>query len=141
LIAYFETSALVKLLIAEPETPVVEVLWDETAGLVTSRLTYHECRAALAVAARTGRLTRSALRAAKAELERRWRQFVRIEVAESVARAAGDLAEHHALRAYDAVHLASALEAGRGGSLLFVSFDRTLLGAARRSGLAVAPTV
>jgi predicted nucleic acid-binding protein len=139
LIAYFETSAVVKLLIAEAETPNTEVLWDETAGLVTSRLTYPECRAALAAAARTGRLTRSALRAAKSELERRWHQFVRVEVAEPVARAAGDLAEHHALRAYDAVHLASALEAGRGGSLLFVSFDQTLLGAARRSGLAVAP--
>jgi hypothetical protein len=141
LIAYFETSAVVKLLIAEPETPDAEVLWDETAGLVTSRLTYPECRAALAAAARAGRLTRSALREAKRELERRWRQFVRVEVGESVARAAGDLAEHHALRAYDAVHLASALEAGRGGTLLFVSFDQTLSGAARRSGLAVAPTV
>lgn len=141
MIAYFETSALVKLLIAEPETPDAEVLWDETAGLVTSRLTYPECRAALAAATRAGRLTRSALRAAKAELERRWRQFVRVEVGESVARAAGDLAERHALRAYDAVHLASALEAGRGGALLFVSFDQTLMGAARRSGLAVAPTV
>ena len=141
MIAYFETSALVKLLVAEPETPAAEVLWDEAAGLVTSRLTYPECRAALAAAARVERLTRSALRAAKAELERRWRQFIRVEVAEPVARAAGDLAEHHALRAYDAVHLASALEAGRGGSLLFVSFDQTLLGAARRSGLPVAPVV
>ena len=139
MIAYFETSALVKLLVAEPETPAAEVLWDEAAGLVTSLLTYAECRAALAAAARAGRLTRSGLRAARAELERRWRQFVRVEVGESVARAAGDLAEHHALRAYDAVHLASALEAARGGSLLFVSFDQTLLGAARGSGLAVAP--
>jgi len=141
LIAYFETSALVKLLVAEPETPDAEVLWDEAAGLVTSRLTYPECRAALAAAARVERLTRSALRVAKVELERRWRQFVRVQVGERVARAAGDLAERHALRAYDAVHLASALEAGRGGALLFVSFDQTLLGAARRSGLAVAPTV
>ena len=141
MIAYFETSAVVKLLIAEPETPDAEVLWDEAAGLVTSRITYPECRAALAAAARAGRLTRSTLRAAKAELERRWRQFVRVDVAHSVATAAGDLAEHHALRAYDAVHLASALEAGRGGALLFVSFDQTLSGAARRSGLAVAPIV
>lgn len=141
MIAYFETSALVKLLIAEPETSDAEVLWDEAAGLVTSELTYPECRAALAAATGAGRLTRSALRAAKAELERRWCQFVRVEVGESVARAAGDLAEHHALQAYDAVHLASALEAGRGGALLFVSFDQTLMGAARRSGLAVAPTV
>jgi len=140
LIAYFETSALVKLLVAEPETPDVEVLWDEAAGLVTSRLTYPECRVALAAAARAGRLTRSGLRAARTELERRWRQFVRVEIEERVARAAGDLAEHHALRAYDAVHLASGLEAGRGGHILFVSFDQTLLGAARRSGLAVAPT-
>lgn len=106
---------------------------------MTSRLTYSECLAALAAAVRAGRLTRSALRAAKAELERRWRQFVRIEVPEPVARAAGDLAEDHALRAYAAVQLASALEAGRGGSFLFVSFDQTLLWAARLSGLAVAP--
>ncbi|MBI2237891.1 MAG: type II toxin-antitoxin system VapC family toxin [Actinobacteria bacterium] len=139
MIAYFETSALVKLLIQEQDTQEARATWDEAALQATSRLTYPEARAALASAARAGRLTRAGLRAAKEELETRWAQLLVIEAGEGVARAAGDLSERHALRGYDAVHLASALEATEGGQLLFVCWDRGLGRAAVDSGLAVAP--
>jgi predicted nucleic acid-binding protein len=55
-----------------------------------------------------------------------------------VAALAGDLAERHALRANDAIHLASAL-AARVSDLVFVSWDAELRHAAAKSGLALAP--
>lgn len=44
------------------------------------------------------------------ELERLWRDIERIEVTAPLSARAGDLAEEHQLRGYDAVHLASVLE-------------------------------
>jgi len=58
-----------------------------------------------------------------------------IEVTASLAHAAGDLSEIHALRGYDAVHLAAALLIGADA---LVSADNDLLTAAAAVGL---PTV
>jgi hypothetical protein len=66
-----------------------------------------------------------------------WIDLERIGVTASIARSAGDLAEEHALRAYDAVHLASALSLAD-DELAIVSADRELLDAAAAVGLNVA---
>ena len=63
-----------------------------------------------------------------------WQDFHIVEVTEPVIEAAGDLAEDHALRGYDAVHLASALRAAVD---ILVTADRDLLHAGRRVGLKV----
>ncbi len=63
------------------------------------------------------------------------------EATEGVVRAAGDLAETHALRGFDAVHLASALlmreaasEQNDGEDVVsFLGFDASLVGAAGRT--------
>jgi predicted nucleic acid-binding protein len=54
-----------------------------------------------------------------------------------LARAAGALAEKFALRGYDAVHLASALQAG--GAITLVSWDHELRCAAAENGCSIAP--
>lgn len=61
---------------------------------------------------------------------------MRIEVTEDLLRDAASLAETHRLRAYDAVHLASAkLVRGRlGGDTTFASWDDDLDTAAAREG-------
>jgi len=41
--------------------------------------------------------------------DRDWRRYVRIPVTSRLVRLAGELAERHALKGYDAVHLASAV--------------------------------
>lgn len=61
------------------------------------------------------------------------------EVDLTMTRQAGDLAERHALRGYDAVHLATAL-ALKDPDLVFVTWDRDLSAAARAAGRAVAPS-
>lgn len=61
-------------------------------------------------------------------------------VDDDIIRTAGDLAEQHALRGYDAVHLASAL-ALADEELILVSSDRELLDAASTSGIATLPAL
>jgi predicted nucleic acid-binding protein len=56
----------------------------------------------------------------------------------ALAQQAGSLAERHALRGYDAVHLASALLVDD-PELLIVTWDRQLAVAARDSGHPVVP--
>jgi predicted nucleic acid-binding protein len=62
-----------------------------------------------------------------------WAAIDRIEPTETVARRAGDLADAHDLRAYDAVHLASLEHAGDRDTIL-VSADKELIDAARSLG-------
>ncbi len=66
--------------------------------------------------------------------------MVLIGVDAGLALKAGELAEEHALRGYDAVHLATALSA-RVDDLLVVSWDRDLATAALNCGHAVAPAI
>lgn len=61
-----------------------------------------------------------------------------MDVDERLARTAGELAERLALRAYDAVHLAAALDIAE-IDILMVTWDQDLAAAARAAGLSVAP--
>lgn len=137
--AYFDTSALVPLLIAEPGTDAAGAAWDDAERVVTSRLTYAEARAALAQAARLGRITSSHRNRSAAALDDLLAQVEFVEVDETLVRSAGELAEHHALRAYDAVNLAAAL-AVSDPRLVLVAGDGALLAAATAEGLATVPT-
>jgi uncharacterized protein len=51
-LVYFDSSALVKLVIEETGTALVAELWDGCDAALASRLAYPEVRAALAAAAR-----------------------------------------------------------------------------------------
>lgn len=134
--AYFETSALVKLFVREPGSDAADAVWDASDVIVTSRITYAEARAALAAAARAGRLTSTALRTAKTGLDVRFGDIAVVEVTDQVVRSAGDLAERYALRGYHAVHLGSGLSIG--GDVTVATWDRALAAAARHAGLGVA---
>jgi len=136
-IAYFDTSAVVPLLVEEPTTEQCNRLWDDAARILTVRLTYPEARAALASAHRAGRLTRTQLATAVADLEALFEQFDVIELGGDLARTAGNLAQHHGLRGYDAVHLAAALAAAD-DDLVLVTGDADLAAAAATAGLSVA---
>ena len=134
---YFETSAIVKLLIAEEGSERADVLWDSADLLATSELSYVETRAALAAANRSGRLTRRALAEAKDAFEQRFADVHRVEVTPVVVRSAGNLAEEHSLRGYDAVHLASAL-ALEAPHLILVTWEEDLSRAGERVGFNLA---
>lgn len=138
MIAYFDTSTLIKLLIDEVGTPEAAAIWDEPDTLVTVRVAHVEARAALAAARRQSRITAAVFRSAVTGLEVLWTQLSVVEVDEDLMRLAGDLATTHGLRGYDAVHLAAAQLVG---AEVFSSADRRLCEAASTTGFHVANPV
>lgn len=140
MIAYFDTSALLKLLLTEESgVDVAARIWDGADGLITSRLAYPEGRAALASAERARRITRARYQLACESFENIFAEVATVELLPAIARAAGNLAERLSLKGADAVHLASALGATKDGGTLFVTWDRRLSRAGVVAGLAVAP--
>ena len=112
-------------------------LWDRADLLVASQLVYPEARAALAAAARAGRIDRPMHVNAVAALEGLYAQLRIIAIDEPLARQAGDLASQHALRGYDAIHLACALNV-EGDDVLLATWDNALNSAARATGQLIA---
>jgi uncharacterized protein len=137
-LTYLDASALVKILLREPESDVARLIWVTSARRSTSSIAYVEVRAALAAAARNARLSADALAGRRAELRRRWRQVSPVAPSDEVIRLAGNLAESTGLRALDAIHLASARLVGD-PQTVFVTWDRRLAAAASALGMAVAP--
>ncbi len=139
MIAYFDTSAIVPLLIDEAGTERSRSHWLGADRLFTVRIAHVEARAALAQAARGGRVASAQLRRAVSALPALFEQVEAIEVDDELVRRAGDLAETRALRANDAVHLAAALRV-QDLDLVLVAGEALLLTAAASEGLATAVT-
>lgn len=135
MIVYFDTSAIVPIIIEEPSSPAASRLWDEADRVVSSRLVYAECRAALALAHRMGRMGDDELQTAVQDFESLHQQLDTVEVTESLVRGAGSLAQQFALRGYDAVHLASA-QLVHDPDMVLAAGDKSLLEAARSLGIA-----
>lgn len=138
MIVYFDTSAVIPLIIDEPSSESCKRLWNDATRVVSVRLLYAEARAALARAQRLGRLTRGGLASAVALLDEISSQVDHIDITDPLVRTAGALAEEQQLRGYDAVHLAAA-QAVAGGDTVFASGDQQLISAASRLGLIVTP--
>jgi predicted nucleic acid-binding protein len=138
-IGYFDTSAFVPLLIAEPGSVFCRRLWDSSDAVVTSRLLYVEAAAALAQALRLGRIVRRNHRKALRLLDQMWVEFQVVEADSAVVDRAAELAYSEALRGYNAVHCASA-EQIDDDDLVVASGDRAVLTACARLGISTADT-
>jgi predicted nucleic acid-binding protein len=137
-IVYFDSSALVKLVVEEPGTDLVAGLWDGCDAALSSRLAYPEVRAALAAAGRNHDLAGDEVAAATEAWEEFWAAARPVERTPQVERNAGNLAQQHALRGADAVHLASAL-AIQAPELIVAVWDQRLHAAVMTERLLVAP--
>ena len=140
MIGYLDTSALVKLLLRdEDDSKTVRSLISAMDVSFTSRIAYPEARAALASARRADRLSTGDHAKAKRDLDRAVASLRVVELGPDLAMGAGDVAERFGLRAYDAVHLASALVLGAADTVV-VTWDRSLASAASAAGLGIAPS-
>ncbi len=139
MIAYFDTSSIVPLLVDEPATDRCQEHWDAADRVVTVRLARVEAHAALAQAERSSRISSPQLRSAVTGLDDLLGQVDHVEVDDELVRAAAALAEAAGLRASDAVHLAAALHVAD-RELVVVAGDRALLAAATTAGLTIAQT-
>jgi uncharacterized protein len=137
-VVYFDSSALVKLLVEEVGSELAAQLWDGCDAAVASRLAYPEVRAALSAAGRNHDLDPEGLAAAELSWTEYWSATRPVELTRAVEQHAGQLAAQYALRGADAVHLASALALGD-PELIVAAWDRRLRVGVSAAGLAVAP--
>lgn len=138
MIAYFDSSALVKLVIEEPGSDSSADLWDAADAVLSSRVAYPEVRAALAAAQRNHRLTDPQLAGATDLWAELWEALRVVELTDELAQRSGELAEEHALSGFDAVHLASAL-LFPAGELVVATWDGRLHAALVAVGLTTLP--
>jgi predicted nucleic acid-binding protein len=136
-LVYFDSSALVKLVVEEEGSELAAELWDGCDAALASRLAYPEVRAALAAAGRND-LADEDLETAEQAWERYWTAVRPVELTAAVERHAGQLTRSHALRGAGAVHLASAL-AVADPDLVVAVWDRRLHAGAAAASLHLAP--
>jgi predicted nucleic acid-binding protein len=135
-ILYLDTSSLVKLYVEERGARAVHADVESSELVTTSIVAYAEARAALARRRREGSLTATEHRKARAGLDADWPRVLTVDVTESLARRAGDLAERQRLRGFDALHLATYLAVVQefpGERVRFSTADVALDRAARRT--------
>lgn len=139
MILYLDSSNAVKLYVEEEGSTRVEQTVEAADRVSSSRIGYVEVRAALAAARRAGRLAEQSYDDLVEAFNRDWRHYIKVSLSEAVARLAGNLAEKHGLRGYDAVHLASAvtLKEYDVESVSFSARDDDLRHAASSEGLTV----
>ena len=137
---YWDSSAIVSVLIREESTAALRALRDEDADLTVWCLTPVEIASALARRSREGLPADQdkAIRDAWSVLSDGWQEVGALELVRSRAMR---LVNTHAIRAGDALQLAAALIAcdDRPESLPFVCLDDLLRDAARREGFPVLP--
>ena len=143
---FFDSSSLVKRYAKEVGTNWVFSLVRPSAKnrLYLARITGVEVVAALTKRMRVGSLTSTATAKAVSRFEREFsNRYLLVETTPQIIQKAMTLAKNHTLRGYDAVQLASAIQANQdrisigGSSLTFISADNHLNIAATAEGLLV----
>jgi predicted nucleic acid-binding protein len=134
LIAYIDSSALLKLYVDEPETAVASEIIHRHRVWTTGRHTLVEVRRSLARLLQDDELI-----TARRAFSEDWQDIAVVELGEPTCDRAADLAERTGVRALDALHLGAAAIAGTGNGLPIVTFDRRLSDAARSLGWTVLP--
>jgi uncharacterized protein len=126
-------------LVDEPGAEEARSAYTEADGIRTTAIAHVEATAALARMRKGLRLTPTQLNQAVEDLENIWRGIFSHAVTDALLANAAESARTHALRAYDAVHLAGALSFATGEELTFACWDKELRKAARMQALRLIP--
>ena len=122
MIVYLDTSSLVKLYVEEEGSTDVADLVKSSSATATSLIAYAEARAAFSRRYREKAFSQTQLRRLVSALQEDWESYLIVRVTKDLVEKAGDLAESHGLKGFDAIHLSSALVL-RGESSLPVIFS------------------
>ena len=141
MIAYLDSSALVKRYLVERGSRETIELTSQAEMTATSIISRAEVAAGLAKAVRVGVVADNVARKAQRSFAGDWSDLLRVPVTEALAERAEILAWEHGLRGYDAVHLASSLawQESAGQEIVLATFDQQLWEAAKRTGLKAWP--
>lgn len=133
---YLDTSALVKLYVEEEGSSMIRSAVDQAGLVATSAIAYIEARVAFARRRHEGAVSAGDYRRVIRDLDADWSRYLIVEVTNSLIREGARLVEAHRLRAYDAVHLASAVTVHRrlAELVIFASWDHDLEKVAKREG-------
>lgn len=139
MILFCDTSALVKLYIAEAGSEALRSPVDQADALAVSRIAWAEMMAALARRAREAPTDATAIDQVRARLRGDWPSYLVVEVTQALVEQAGEYADIFALRGYDSVQLASArlLQTASGKAVRFACFDTRLAKAAATLGMEI----
>ena len=138
---YWDTSALIKLYLAEPGTSEVLDLLDQTSLSGTVVVTRAEVAGVFSKAFSKGRLTEEQVKRGIRRFRQDWPAYLRVRINEMMIRDADHLALQYSLRGYDAVHLSAALmwKDRISDAIRFATFDDTLWRAAGLEGFDAFP--
>jgi len=141
LILFCDTSALVKLYIAEDASREIRELAGRATVVAVSRIAWAEMMAAVARRARESTSDAQTLETVRKRLRADWPHYAVVELTQAIVELAGDYADTFALRACDSVQLAAArsLQELAGEEVQFACFDTRLCKAARTLGMASFP--
>lgn len=153
MILYLDTSAMIQLYANEEHLREVLRAVEEAELIMSSLLCYPETRAAFARKEREGKFSGAQHDRATADFEADLSGYVLEAVTPEIAAHAAELARPHRLKAYDAVHLATALAAREEATqiyrqtneeleMMFLTYDGALGEAAEALGFGTrsAPT-
>jgi predicted nucleic acid-binding protein len=134
---YLDTSSLVKLYVEEDGSSKVDTLNESAEVTATSIVAYSEARAAFSRRFREKAFTQKEYNLIKKSFDKDWSSYLILNVTGDTIRLAGNIAEKHALRGFDSIHLASAVILRKELSLpvTFSCFDEILQKASEREGL------
>ena len=141
MILYLDSSNLSKLYLEEVGSPEIRQAVASTADRASSLVAYTEVRAAIARAVRMGRVDASRAIEARGEFEADWLDLVVLAIDDGIVRVAGDAAERHGLRGFDAIHLACAMSIRpiAEDDIWFSTADERLRDAAIAEGFGIRP--
>lgn len=136
---FWDSSALVPLLVEEEVTIALRDLYLEEPGVIAWWGTVVECASAVSRLEREDRLSPRAATEALERLDALAQHWHRIEPVDAAIETARRLLRVHPLRAADSLQLAAAVLAaeGRPSGLEFVCLDDRLVIAAQREGFLV----
>lgn len=138
---FWDSSALVALVIEQPATARIQPLLMDDADLVAWVLSDVEVTSGIERLRREGTLSAEDVATGRHRAELLWQRLRHIDLVDSVQRRAKRLLATHALRAADALQLGAALLVADEdpGRLELVTLDARLAEAARREGFRVLP--
>lgn len=137
MILFCDTSALVKLYIAEAGSEELKARMPEAEAVAVCRIAWAEVHAAFSRRAREVPEDTPVIEQAKLALATDWPHFLVLEIDQTLVERAGEYADAFALRGYDSIQLAAAFEAGRVSQspIFFACFDTRLNKAAKLLGM------
>ena len=134
---YLDTSLLLKSYYEEPGSAEVRLMLAGAPAIATASVSYAEFFSGLHRKLRDHHIGLDEYRAAASAFDVEWRRWTVVPLSRDVLQRAREAIERHALRAGDAIQLASAVTLAVTLPVQFASADHSLTRAARAEGLPV----